>query len=73
MTDEFDQDVYYYRNLIKTMFFVLKRKYDERIVKRNTEIRLKGQIQVINSIWAGIFILKILFYEDYYKATYSFS
>jgi hypothetical protein len=31
MRDEFDEDIYHYRNLVETMFSVLKRKYGEEL------------------------------------------
>ena len=31
MRDEFDEDIYHYRNLVETMFSVLKRKYREEL------------------------------------------
>jgi hypothetical protein len=31
MRDEFGENVYHYRNLAETMFYVLKRKYGEEL------------------------------------------
>ncbi|WP_406671391.1 hypothetical protein V7O67_08000 [Methanolobus sp. ZRKC4] len=34
MVQEFDEKIYHYRNLVETMFSVLKRKYEEEIKAR---------------------------------------
>jgi len=39
MVWEFDRELYHYRNLVETMFSVLKRKYGEEIEARKTQIK----------------------------------
>jgi len=34
MVNEFDEEIYHYRNLVETMFSVLKRKYGEELRAR---------------------------------------
>jgi hypothetical protein len=41
MIDEFDEDIYHCRNLIETMFSVLKGNMGKRFEQGCTEIRLK--------------------------------
>jgi hypothetical protein len=41
MIDEFDANIYYYRNLAETMFSVLKRKYREELGARKYRNQVK--------------------------------
>jgi hypothetical protein len=39
MPHEFDEELYHNRNLVETMFSVLKRKYSEEIKEKNIGIK----------------------------------